>query len=60
MILSFNEMPLDSRIWVYQSDKKIQEQELLEITTKLIEFLKNWTAHGDDLKSSFEINMIDF
>ena len=55
MILSFSEMPLDSRIWVYQSDKKIQEQQLLEITAKLIEFLKNWTAHGDDLKSSFEI-----
>ena len=55
MILSFSEMPLDSRIWVYQSDRKIQEQELIEIKTKLTEFLKNWTAHGDDLRSSFEI-----
>jgi hypothetical protein len=55
MILPFNEMPLSSRIWIYQSDNKIQDQDLIKIKTKLIEFLKNWTAHGDDLKSSFEI-----
>ena len=55
MILPFNEMPLSSRIWIYQSDNKIQDQDLIKIKTKLIEFLKNWTAHGDDLKSSFDI-----
>ena len=55
MILPFNEMPLGSRIWIYQSDKKILDQDLIKIKTKLTEFLKNWTAHGDDLKSSFEI-----
>ena len=55
MILPFNEMPLSSRILIYQSDKKIQDQDLIKIKTKLKEFLKNWTAHGDDLKSSFEI-----
>lgn len=55
MILPFIKMPLDSRIWIYQSNKKIHEQELIQIKTKLTAFLKNWTAHGDDLKSSFEI-----
>ena len=55
MILPFNEMPLSSRILIYQSDNKIQDQDLIKIKTKLIEFLKNWTAHGDDLKSSFDI-----
>jgi hypothetical protein len=55
MILPFNEMPLSSRIWIYQSDNKIQDQDLIKIKTKLIEFLKNWTAHGDGLKSSFDI-----
>jgi len=55
MILPFNEMPLGSRIWIYQSDKKILDQDLVKIKTKLTEFLKNWTAHGDDLKSSFDI-----
>ena len=56
MILPFNKMPLDSRIWIYQSDRKFNESELIEIKNKLTEFLEKWTAHGSDLKSSFEIN----
>ena len=55
MILPFDDMPIDSRIWIYQSDKKFKGSEIDQIQTKLTEFLKNWTAHGDDLKSSFEI-----
>ena len=56
MILPFNKMPIDSRIWIYQSDRKLNESELIEIKNKLTEFLEKWTAHGSDLKSSFEIN----
>ena len=55
MILPFDEMPKDSRIWIYQSDKKFKGSEIDQIQTKLTQFLKNWTAHGDNLKSSFEI-----
>ena len=55
MTLPFNEMPANSRIWIYQSDRKLNDSELDQIKLKLIDFLKNWTAHGDDLKSSFEI-----
>ena len=56
MILPFNKMPIDSRIWIYQSDRKFNESELIEIKYKLTKFLEKWTAHGSDLKSSFEIN----
>ena len=52
MILPFDDMPIDSRIWIYQSDKKFKGSEIDQIQTKLTEFLKNWTAHGDDLKLS--------
>ena len=55
MTLPFNEMPANSRIWIYQSDRKLNDSELDQIKLKLTDFLKNWTAHGDDLKSSFEI-----
>jgi len=48
-------MPANSRIWIYQSDRKLNDSELDQIKLKLTDFLKNWTAHGDDLKSSFEI-----
>ena len=57
MTLPFNEMPANSRIWIYQSDRKLNDSELDQIKLKLIDFLKNWTAHGDDLKSSFEIRL---
>ena len=55
MTLPFNEMPANSRIWIYQSDRKLNDSELDQIKLKLTDFLKNWTAHGGDLKSSFEI-----
>lgn len=55
MIKPFSEMPLNSRIWIYQSNRKFINLELEDINIKISNFLKNWTAHGLDLFSSYEI-----
>ena len=55
MIIEFKNLPDDSRIWVYQSNRKLSDEEVSEIEIKVNAFLKQWTAHGSDLEAGFEI-----
>lgn len=55
MLVPFKELPESSRVWIYQANRSFSEQELLEINTKLENFITQWTAHGANLKASFEI-----
>ena len=55
MIILFDKIPKESRVWIYQSNRKFSEKEITEITNKLKKFLENWTAHGSDLFCSFTI-----
>jgi hypothetical protein len=55
MLVEFNNLPDNSRIWIYQSNRKLSENEVSSISGKTDDFLKQWTAHGDDLEAGFEI-----
>lgn len=55
MIVDFNKMPDTSRIWIYQSDTKFSQEQLVKIRKELTSFLTAWTAHGAQLNASFDI-----
>lgn len=55
MLVDFKELPDNARIWVYQSDRNFTPEELHEIEAAMTAFLQEWTAHGSELKSGFEI-----
>ena len=55
MLVNFDTLPENSRIWIYQSNRSFSEVELNEISSKLNVFLHTWVAHGADLKAGFEI-----
>ena len=55
MTTKFENLPDDSRIWIYQSNRKLNDEEVSEIETKTHTFLKQWTAHGKNLEAGFEI-----
>lgn len=55
MLVDFNELPDNARIWIYQADRSFTEEELQELEQSLTEFLKEWTAHGSHLHAGFEI-----
>ena len=55
MIKEFKELPEESRVWIYQSNRKLSDEEVSIIEPKVIEFLKQWTAHGKDLDAGYEI-----
>jgi hypothetical protein len=55
MIKDFKDLQDDSRIWIYQSNRKLSEEEVAIIEPKIIDFLTQWTAHGKDLEAGYEI-----
>lgn len=55
MLIDFESLPDNSRIWIYQCNRSFSPEELEEITAGLNTFLTQWTAHGSDLKAGFEI-----
>ena len=55
MLVNFDVLPENSRIWIYQSNRSFSEIELEDISAKLIVFLQSWSAHGSDLQAGFEI-----
>lgn len=55
MLVDFNTLPEESRVWIYQANRSFTEQELEEIGYKLDLFIENWTAHGSDLQSGYVI-----
>ena len=55
MFVPVNQMPPDAKIWIYQADRKLSENEEGEIAANAKIFLNNWTSHNEQLKASFEI-----
>jgi hypothetical protein len=55
VLVDFNTLPEESKVWVYQANRSFSETELEEVTSKLNLFVDNWAAHGTGLEAGFEI-----
>jgi hypothetical protein len=55
MLVDFNTLPEESRVWIYQSNRSFSGEEITEIKEKLNIFIENWTAHGSNLQSGYTI-----
>jgi len=55
MLVDFNTLPEESRVWIYQANRSFTDQEISEIEAKLEIFISNWTAHGADLEAGYTI-----
>jgi len=53
MLVSFNHLPDFSRVWVFQSSRELNNNEIKEIESKLDLFITNWTSHGKGLEAGF-------
>tara|TARA_B100000508_G_scaffold132802_1_gene122066 strand:+ start:20528 stop:20998 length:471 start_codon:yes stop_codon:yes gene_type:complete len=52
---TFANFPDDSRIWLYQTDRKLTEEEMLKVSERLSVFTKEWAAHGNKLWASADV-----
>ena len=55
MLVDFNSLPDTSRIWIYQCNRTFSKDELEDVKSSLNDFLKQWTAHGQNLKAGYDI-----
>ena len=55
MLVTFKELPDESRVWIYQSNRIFTNNELNYIRAYSYDFLKKWTAHGSDLQAGIDI-----
>ncbi|MGB0930262.1 MAG: hypothetical protein ACPGVB_05780 [Chitinophagales bacterium] len=47
----YNELSPQSKIWIYQSNRPFNDSETLDIQKELVNFTKQWAAHGQELKA---------
>jgi hypothetical protein len=48
-------IPDDARVWIYQADRKLNNDHQKLIKEELNSFINDWKAHGNDLKAAGEL-----
>ena len=43
-----------SRVWIFQTDRKLNEQEVHHLRHNMALFIPQWASHGNDLYGGFE------
>lgn len=47
----YEDMPQDSKVWIYQSNREFRDPEVDAIRKRMKEFMEDWAAHGQQLKA---------
>jgi hypothetical protein len=55
MLVNFDTLPEESRVWIYQANRSFSESELSQLDDQLKVFIEAWTTHGKDLKAGYKI-----
>lgn len=55
MLIEYNKIDEDSRLWIFTSDRKIKENQEKKINDLLSNFLTNWQSHKSPLFAGYNI-----
>ena len=55
MIVPFEKLTPESRVWIYPSNRPFREGEIEPLKKALTAFLSGWTAHNQELEASFDL-----
>lgn len=55
MFVNFNDLPNDSRVWIYQADRVFSVEEATWIDQLLRQFTSQWEAHQHPLQASYQL-----
>ena len=53
MLVNFEDLPEESKVWIYPSNRKFYPNEISEIEAKLKDFVENWKQKDDNFKASY-------
>lgn len=55
MLVPFQNLPDDARLWVFASERPLSSDEVAALRQDLASFLTDWKAHGAAVEAGFEI-----
>jgi hypothetical protein len=55
MITPIKDMPLNSRVWIYQASRELNNDECEQIINRSKEFINTWYSHDLELRASVDI-----
>lgn len=60
MFVPFETLPPESRVWIYQSNRRFSHEELRIVEDRLRQFTGEWSVHGAPLNTSFKVGYDQF
>ena len=60
MYVPFDSLSDNSRVWIYQANRRLTGHEVTKLELTLRSFCDQWAAHGEPLKTSFRIEHDQF
>lgn len=60
MLIRFEDLDKNSRVWIYQSNREFREDEIEMINPIIEKFISGWQRHGEDLKASYLVKYNQF
>lgn len=60
MYVPFESLSDNSRVWVYQANRRLTSTEVQQLSSALQAFCEQWAAHGEPLKTSFLVKHDQF
>ncbi len=60
MLTNFEKMPSNARLWVYQAERTLTNEEKMAFEDATMLFINQWTAHQSTLNASFVIKYNHF
>lgn len=55
MYIPFQQLPPHARVWIYQANRSLTDEEVARVKPQLIDFITEWTSHGQTLRASAEL-----
>ena len=52
MYIPFEQLSDEARLWIYQANRLLTQEERISILQKSLTFLTKWVSHGNPLQSS--------
>ena len=60
MLIPFEDLAPHSRIWVYQANRMLSQEDQQHIRDAATQFFEGWQAHGKDLRCGFSLEYDQF
>lgn len=53
--MTFEHMPPESKVWIYQANRRFSDEEVVQLEQLLSAFVDRWSSHGAKLDAAFEL-----